>query len=182
MQATYAGPVKLVLFDVDGVLTDGGLYLGPSGELLKKFNVRDGLAVSLLRCHGIRSGVLSGKSSEALDFRIQQLKFDVSVTGRLDKQSAYQKIKQDLGVEDAEVAYVGDDVVDLPLVGRVGLFFAPSDAHAMVLAKADHVMCARGGGGVAREVAEHVLLSGGLSLEQAYQPLMEGWSELHVVQ
>lgn len=89
--------------------------------------------------------MLSGRSSEALDFRIQQLRFDVSVTGRLDKQSAYQKIKQDLGVEDAEVAYVGDDVVDLPLAGRVGLFFAPSDAHAMVRAKADHVMCARGG-------------------------------------
>lgn len=181
-QNHYTGDVKLVLFDVDGVLTDGGLYLGSEGEMFKKFNVRDGLAVSLLRCHGILSGVLSGKSSSALDYRVQQLRFDVAVTGRLDKREAYCKIKHDLGLSDSQIAFVGDDVVDLPLAGMVGRFFAPSDAHPLVLAKADHVTTARGGGGVAREVAEYILIEAGISIEQAYQPLMDGWSELRVVQ
>lgn len=182
MTRTYQGAVRLVLFDVDGVLTDGSLHLDGEGERIKAFNVRDGLAIALLRAHGIRSGVLSGKSSAALDFRIRQLGFDVAVTGRLEKREAYVAIKREQGLSDMQIVYVGDDVVDLPLMGQVGRFYAPSDAHSLVLARADYVVRVCGGKGVAREVAEHVLQSDGLSIEQVYAPLIEQWSRFDAVQ
>jgi 3-deoxy-D-manno-octulosonate 8-phosphate phosphatase (KDO 8-P phosphatase) len=182
MADLYQGSIQLVLFDVDGVLTDGTLFLDGQGEQIKPFNVRDGLAIGLLRAHSIRSGVLSGKASAALDYRIRQLGFDVAVTGRLGKREAYAAIRREHALEDAEIAYVGDEVVDLPLAGLVGRFYAPADAHPLVLARADHVVAAKGGRGVAREVAEHVLQSGGLDLEQAYRPLIDQWDRHHAVQ
>ena len=180
--AAYAGPIRLVLFDVDGVLTDGSLVYDANGEALKTFNVRDGLAIALLHAHGIRTGVLSGKASGPLDFRIRQLGFDVAVTGRLEKTEAFVAIVEQEGLAGAAIAYVGDDVVDLPLAGRAGCFYAPSDAHPLVLQRADHVLAARGGHGAAREAAEHILTSSGLSLEQAYAPLLEQWGHFHAVQ
>lgn len=182
MISTYQGTIRLVLFDVDGVLTDGSLQLNGEGEALKTFNVRDGLAVALLRAHGIRCGILSGKTSAPLDYRIRQLKFDVAVTGKLEKTAAYEAIKREQQLEDVQIAYVGDDVVDLPLIGRVGQFYAPSDAHVLVLQRADHVMKACGGHGVAREVAEHLLMQDGMSLEQVYRPLINQWSWHDAVQ
>ena len=182
MPRQYQGPICLVLFDVDGVLTDGSLHLNGQGEQVKVFNVRDGLAIGLLRAHGIRSGVLSGKSSAPLDFRIAQLKFDVSVTGRLEKLEAYGSIKQKFGLDDDQIAYVGDDVVDLPLIGLVGRFYAPADAHALVLERANYVMHANGGHGVAREVAEHILQEDGMSLEQVYHPLINQWNRHDAIQ
>ncbi|MGO4434785.1 KdsC family phosphatase, partial [Paenarthrobacter sp. RAF9] len=120
--------IELVLFDVDGVLTDGTIWMDGSGEAVKGFHVQDGLAVSLLHVHGIRCGVLSGKTSAPLDARIKQLGFDVAVTGTLGKSEALASITADQGISSEEVAYVGDDVVDLPLAGIVGRFYAPSDA------------------------------------------------------
>lgn len=180
--AKYQGPIKLVLFDVDGVLTDGGLHIDGKGEQFKTFNVRDGLAVALLRVHGIRCGVLSGKASPSLDFRIHQLGMDVAVTGRLEKLDALAAICGDLGIDEGEIAYVGDDVVDLPLAGRVGRFYAPADAHPLVLAAADVVADTCGGRGVGREVAERVLAEGGIGLQEAYAPLVAGWSAAGAVQ
>lgn len=174
--------IELVLFDVDGVLTDCSLYLDSDGESFKVFNARDGLAVALLHAHGIRSGVLSGKSSGGLDYRIRQLQFDIAVTGCVEKRRALREICADEDLHPSTVAYVGDDVVDLPLIGLVGRFYAPSDAHRLVLDRADHVISCRGGRGVAREVAEHVLLSRGHSLTEVYQPLIEGWGRLDAVQ
>lgn len=182
MDNGYQGKIKLVLFDVDGVLTDGSLYLDGEGEALKQFNVRDGLAIALLRAHGIRSGVLSGKSSASLDYRIRQLKFDVAVTGKLEKHAAYMAIKRDTGLEDAQIAYIGDDVVDLPLAGLVGRFYAPADAHPLVLRAADHVLQTAGGRGVARELCEHLLMADGIGLEEAYGPLIEQWTKYDAAQ
>ncbi|MNT93252.1 3-deoxy-D-manno-octulosonate 8-phosphate phosphatase KdsC [compost metagenome] len=88
----------------------------------------------------------------------------------------------DLGINEAEIAYVGDDVVDLPLAGRVGRFYAPSDAHPLVLAAADVVADAQGGRGVGREVAERVLAEGGVGLKEAYAPLIAGWNAAGAVQ
>lgn len=178
----YDGPIKLVLFDVDGVLTDGVLHIDDQGEVFKDFNVRDGLAVSLLKSHGIRSGVISGKSSTALDFRIRQLNFDLAVTGRLEKLKAYEEIKRDLALSDAQIAFVGDDVIDLPLVGVVGRFYAPADAHPLVRQSADYITLAAGGHGVAREVAEQLLTETGLTLSEVYEPLINRWSHFDVVQ
>jgi 3-deoxy-D-manno-octulosonate 8-phosphate phosphatase (KDO 8-P phosphatase) len=180
--SAYRGPIRLLLLDVDGVLTDSTLFIGRNGEEFKSFNTRDGLAVALLRAHGIRTGVLSGKSSDALDFRIKQLGIDVAVTGHLDKASAFAQILSNEDLTAESVAYVGDDVVDLPLAGRVGRFYAPSDAHRLVLERADHVLNARGGGGAAREAAEHLLLTGGLTLLDAYAPMVEQLEALHASQ
>lgn len=182
MNRKYQGPFKLVLFDVDGVLTDGSLHFSGQGEALKTFNVRDGLAVALLRSHCILSGILSGRASEALDYRIRQLKFDLAVTGSMEKCEAYAMIKREYNLEDGQIVYVGDDVVDLPLIGLVGRFYAPSDAHPLVLAQADYVVRARGGRGVAREVAEDILQSDGLSLEQSYHFLINQWTRYDAAQ
>jgi 3-deoxy-D-manno-octulosonate 8-phosphate phosphatase (KDO 8-P phosphatase) len=182
MNYIYQGPIKLLLFDVDGVLTDGSLHMDGNGEAIKTFNVRDGLAIGLLRAHGIRSGVLTGKTSAALTYRIQQLKFDVAETGRLDKREAYSRIKLKEGLSDAQIAFIGDDVIDLPLLGIVGSFYAPADAHQLVLMGADHVLKTCGGKGVARELAEHLLMAHGLSLEQIYRPLIDQWSQLDAAQ
>lgn len=176
MTRLYRGPIKLVLFDVDGVLTDGSLHLGGAGETVKTFNVKDGLAVALLRSHGIGSGVLSGKSSAPLDYRLEQLKFDVAVTGKLEKREAYLALRDERGLLDEQVAYVGDDVVDLPLAGLVGCFYAPADGHELVRQRANYVLNARGGAGVAREVVEHILLRDGMTLDQIYAPLIGQWS------
>lgn len=174
--------IKLLLFDVDGVLTDGSIIVDSHGEALKAFNVRDGLAVALLRCHGIRSGVLSGKASSALDYRVQQLGFDVAVTGTLEKLDAIQQIARDQGLSFGEIAFVGDDVVDLPLAGLVGRFYAPSDAHPLVREEADFVLSLPGGGGAGREAAERVLTESGLSLEDAYAPLLNSWRKFDAAQ
>jgi 3-deoxy-D-manno-octulosonate 8-phosphate phosphatase (KDO 8-P phosphatase) len=169
----YQGNVRLVLFDVDGVLTDGSLLFNNDGEFLKSFNVRDGVAIGLLRRYGIASGILSGRSSPPLTRRATELGFDVVVTGRSDKLSAYEAIKQERGLRDEQIVYVGDDVIDLPVMLRAGLAFAPLDAHVLALRHADHVTRARGGRGVAREVAESVLLADGMTLDEIYQAFLK---------
>lgn len=174
--------IKLLLFDVDGVLTDGTIWMDGSGEVLKGFHVQDGLAVALLRAHGVRCGVLSGKSSAALDARIAQLGFDVAVTGHLGKRDALDSIIADQEVSLDEVAYVGDDVVDLPLAGEVATFYAPRDAHQLVLSAADVVLSSRGGRGAAREAAEHLLSARGMSLKAMYTPLIAQMGSTDVVQ
>lgn len=167
----------MLVCDVDGVLTDGTLYVGASGEVLKSFNVRDGIAVALLRAHGLEFGLLSGKASPALDERIRQLGIAHAITGQLEKRAAIAQLAADAGVKLAEIAYIGDDVVDLPLCGVVGTFYAPADAHPLVIDRADRVARTRGGRGVAREVAEDILTAGGLPLREAYRPLMANWGE-----
>ena len=98
MSPQYRGAIRLVLFDVDGVLTDGSIYLDGEGECMKQFNVKDGIAVALLRSHGIATGILSAKSSPALTLRASQLKFDVVVTGCDRKLEAYEQIKTERGL------------------------------------------------------------------------------------
>ncbi len=162
---------KLVLFDVDGVLTDGTLWLGVDGEVVKGFNVKDGVAVALLRNYGISTGVVSGKASGALDGRIRQLNFDVAITGCHDKLGDINTwlADKDYGLES--VVFVGDDVIDVPIMGAVGVSYAPADAHVLALNAADHVVQANGGRGVAREVAEHLLQGQGFSLDVMYAGL-----------
>ena len=162
---------KLVLFDVDGVLTDGTLWIGKKGEKFKGFNAKDGVSVALLRKYGIATGVVSGKSSKPLDFRIEQLGFDVAITGCKDKLGAINAwlADKDYGLES--VVFVGDDVIDVEIMQHVGAAYAPADAHALAIQAANHVTQAVGGRGVAREVAEHILLGQGLGLEEMYQGL-----------
>lgn len=174
--------ISLLLLDVDGVLTDGQLHIGADGELFKSFNAKDGVAVALLRAHGIRTGIISGKSSPALDYRARQLRLDFVITGCHDKLTAYEKIKAEQQLNDSQIAFVGDDVIDLPVMQRCALSYAPADAHTLALQCATHVTASKGGQGVAREVAEHLLQLAGLSLAQAYQPLLEEWQGSAAIQ
>lgn len=177
MTKAYQGPIRLVLYDVDGVLTDGSLHIGAHGEEVKSFNAKDGVAVALLKAHGIRSGIISGKASAALDYRASQLKLDLAITGCNDKLTAYTNLKRELELSDEQIVFVGDDVIDLPVMMRVAFSYAPADAHELVLQQASKITCAKGGEGVAREVAEHLLRQGGLDLQAAYHPLLEKWSQ-----
>lgn len=182
MAKVYTGGIRLVLFDVDGVLTDGSLHLGALGEDVKIFNAKDGVAFALLKSHSICTGVVSGKASDALDYRVRQLKLDVAITGRSDKLRAYSQLKCDFCLDDRQIVFVGDDVIDLPVMKRVSLSYAPADAHELVRREASHITRANGGNGVAREVAEHLLKLGGLTLEEAYAPLLDKWSTHDVQQ
>ncbi|ASI89241.1 KdsC family phosphatase [Vibrio mediterranei] len=167
-------PIKIVLFDVDGVMTDGTIYTSESGELIKAFNVKDGLAIELLRSHGIYTGVISGKSSAALTNRCQQLGFDVIVTGCKHKLPKLNEICTHFNVSSDEIAFCGDDVLDIPIMEVCGLSVAPSDAHQLVIDQADWVSDHKGGSGMVRDFVDQLLISqSGSGLKEIYQPLLE---------
>lgn len=182
MPGAYRGPVRLVLFDVDGVLTDGTLHISGDGECFKSFNAKDGVAIALLRTHGINCGIISGKASRSLDYRARELKLEIIVTGCHNKLIAYNDLKHKLGLTHEQIVFVGDDVIDLPVMKAVGVSYAPCDAHELVRNQASHITTSAGGHGVAREVAEHILQQGGLSLEESYQCLLNEWSRYEVKQ
>lgn len=174
--------IKLVVFDVDGVLTDGTLWINGSGEVFKGFNVQDGIAFSLLKIHGLKTGILSGKSSESLAFRANQLSVDYLVMGESEKQQAFEEMAREASLRLDEIAYVGDDVIDLQIAGHAGLFLCPSDAHSLIRENADVVLDRAGGRGVARAAAEHILLLSGLDLNEIYNPLLDNLGKANVQQ
>jgi 3-deoxy-D-manno-octulosonate 8-phosphate phosphatase (KDO 8-P phosphatase) len=153
--------IRLVLFDVDGVLTDGQLTYGPSGEALKTFNVRDGHGIVLLRLAGIPCGILSARESEIVRARMRELGIRIESQGMRDKSAALDLLLARTGVEASACAFMGDDVNDLPALTRVGLSAAPSTAAAEVLARADFVATHPGGHGAARELCELILRAQG---------------------
>jgi len=156
-----AGRVRLLLLDVDGVLTDGRIYYGPEGEALKAFDVKDGHGLVLLRDH-VELGVISGRPAGSAARRLEELRFRHLVFGHRDKLAGYASLAH-LGFEDAEVAYMGDDVNDVPLLRRVGLPAAPADARPEVRAVARFVAESPGGRGAVRELCELILSAKGLS-------------------
>ena len=165
--------IKMVLFDVDGVMTDGSIYMSEHGEHLKAFNVKDGFAIELLRSHGLLTGVISGKASGALSLRCEQLGFDIVITGCKNKLPKLKDICKKYSVAFEQIAFCGDDVRDLPIFQYVGLSVAPADAHTLVLDKADWVTKSVGGKGVIREFADKLIcLQNDISLEEVYMPLM----------
>jgi 3-deoxy-D-manno-octulosonate 8-phosphate phosphatase (KDO 8-P phosphatase) len=146
-----------LLLDVDGVLTDGKLHVGVEGELFKSFHVRDGLAIKLAQAAGLKVAILSARTSEIVARRAIELGIDEVVQGREDKGAAFRDLVERLGVDPVEVAYVGDDLHDLPVLGAVGLSVAPADAAPQVRDLVDFVTAARGGDGAVRELVEHVI-------------------------
>ncbi|MEN8636588.1 HAD-IIIA family hydrolase [Pseudoalteromonas distincta] len=165
--------IELILFDVDGVMTDGSIYIDKNGESFKKFNVKDGLAIELLRSHNIKTGVVSGKESAALTFRSEKLGFDFIVTGCKNKLPRVNAICAELNIGLDKVAFVGDDVLDLPVMQKCGASFAPSDAHELVLNYAQYITNAAGGCGVVREVADKILLERFETLDDIYDVLLD---------
>lgn len=156
-----AQQIDWVLSDVDGVLTDGSLYIEGRGERLKVFHVHDGLGLQMARQAGLGVGLLSARSSPALDRRASELGVDVVSSGREDKLAAFEEFLRRQQTTAARVAYVGDDLNDLAVLGRCGLSFAPADAAAEVLDLVKVRLKRRGGHGAVREMIEHLLKARG---------------------
>lgn len=156
-----AARIRLLLLDVDGVLTDGRLWYGPEGEAVKAFDVRDGHGLVMLRDH-VEVGVLSGRPAGPTQSRLADLRIRHASFGNREKLPAYEALTAGLGVADAEVAFMGDDVNDLPVLRRVGLPACPADAAPEVLREARLVARARGGRGAVRELCELILKAKGL--------------------
>jgi len=153
--------LKLILTDVDGVMTDGTLLLLPDGGEAKAFHVRDGLAIVLAHRAGLRTGLLSGRASEVVARRGAELGMAVVRQGVRDKAAVLREILAEQGLAAHEVAYIGDDVNDLPVLAEVGLAAAPADAALEVRLAAFMVTDARGGGGCLREFVEAILRARG---------------------
>jgi 3-deoxy-D-manno-octulosonate 8-phosphate phosphatase (KDO 8-P phosphatase) len=149
--------VRLLVLDVDGVLTDGGLWYGPEGELIKRFDVRDGLGIRLLQHAGIEVAFLSGGRGGATEVRARHLGIRHCLVGARDKPQALAALQAELGVAPAATAFVGDDFNDLAVRGQVGLLVATADAARPLRRQADLVLLQAGGRGAVRELAERLL-------------------------
>lgn len=149
--------IKLIISDVDGVLTDSGMYYSETGDELKKFNTRDGKGFELLRNEGIKTAIITSEDTKIVERRAAKLKIDFLYQGARDKMPAFEELLAKAGVTPDEVAYVGDDLADIPVLQRVGLSICPQDAIDPVVAFASLRTQARGGEGVVREAAELIL-------------------------
>ena len=152
-----ASRIRLMLFDVDGVLTDGLIVMHADGSESKGFHIRDGAGIVWAQRAGLAIGMLSARSSGATTQRAAQLAVTIVSQGVPDKLTAYDQIVRENGFDDAAVAYMGDDLLDIPVLERAGLSAAPADAPAEVRARVDWVSQAPGGRGAARELIELVL-------------------------
>jgi len=159
--------LKAAIFDVDGVLTDGRLFIGEQGELFKAFSVLDGHGLKLLAQGGITPLVVTGRDSPAVRRRVADLGLPHAVYGARDKLSAATTLMQSLGLDWPDLAVMGDDWPDLPLMTRAAFACAPANAHAEVRAMAHHVTQAKGGDGAARECCDLLLMAAG-----RYAPLL----------
>jgi len=153
--------IKVAFFDVDGVLTDGGLLFSETGETLKRFNTLDGHGIKLLQQAGITPVVITGRDSKPLRLRLQALGIVHAHFGTEDKRPAAQQTLATLGLDWDHAAAMGDDWPDLPVMRRCAFACAPANAHAEVLAVAHHVTTARGGDGAAREFCDVLLVASG---------------------
>jgi 3-deoxy-D-manno-octulosonate 8-phosphate phosphatase (KDO 8-P phosphatase) len=156
-----ARQIRLVIFDVDGVLTDGGLFIDSEGRELKVFNSRDGHGMRMLQESGVIIGVITGRSSEAVSHRMKGLGIQHVFQGQRDKLPAFRQLLDTVGVSAEQVACVGDDVVDLPMMRRAGLAIAVNDAHELVKEHAHWITANRGGHGAARDVCELIMKAQG---------------------
>lgn len=162
-----AAAIELIIFDVDGVLTDGSLFFGDDGQEYKAFNSRDGHGIAMLKQYGYQLAVITGRSSQVVLHRMDNLGVEHIYQGARDKLPPFEALLRDLGVAAAHCAYMGDDIVDLPVMRRAGMAVAVADAHALVRERAHWVTPSAGGRGAARDLAELLLAASG-RLEQAY--------------
>jgi YrbI family 3-deoxy-D-manno-octulosonate 8-phosphate phosphatase len=151
------GSIQLVLTDVDGVLTDAGMYYGVTGDSLKKFNTRDGMGMELLRQQGIEVGIITREQTEIVAQRARKLQLDLVIQGCRDKASALDQLLKERGLGAQNVAYIGDDINDLEIMGLVGFSAAPADAVEAVRQQAHYLCKTAGGHGCFREFAEEIL-------------------------
>ena len=162
---TRASQIKLEIFDVDGVFTDGSIIIDHKGHEHKVFNSRDGHGMKMLQQCGVEIAIITGRISEAVKHRMESLGIEYVYQGCLEKLPAFEELLHQLGLEAEQVAYVGDDVVDLPVMCRVGLSIAVQDAHEMVKKHAHWQTPSAGGHGAARDVCE-LIMEGQNKLEE----------------
>ena len=153
--------IKLILMDADGVLTEGKVTYGNGNLELKSFDVKDGAGIELARKAGIKTGIISGRQSGALQRRAKELRIDEVHQKVINKVEVYKQILGRYSLRDEEVAYIGDDILDLPLLLRVGLSAAVADAHPEVKKRVDLVTTSTGGRGAVRELVELILRAQG---------------------
>lgn len=163
-----AAAIRLIVFDVDGVLTDGSLFIGDDGQEYKAFHSKDGHGMVMLQQSGVEIAIITGRTSEVVRIRMSSLGIQRVYQGKREKLPAYEELKQASGFSDEQIAYVGDDVVDLPVMTRVGLAIAVQDAHPLTKQHAHWVTPSGGGRGAAREVCELIMDAQG-TLQSALQ-------------
>jgi len=156
-----ASRIKLLLMDCDGVLTDGRLWLTEDSDEQKSFNTHDGLGITLLHRAGLKSGIITARSSKTVARRAKELGMEFLRQGNSDKTAAFEQLLKQAGVEESEVAFVGDDLPDIPIMQRAELAVAVADAVAETRSVAHYVTRAKGGQGAVREVIELILKSQG---------------------
>lgn len=172
-----AAKIKLVLFDVDGVLTDGRLVLGDDGQEYKAFNSKDGHGIKMLARHGVAVGIITGRTSKVVEHRVRDLDIPHVYQGCIEKLPVYRQLLGKLGLDPEQTAFAGDDVVDLPIMLDVGLAVAPHDAHPLVIRHAHWTTPSRGGRGAARELCELILHAHGAydrEMRRYLSPLQNG--------
>ena len=156
-----ARQVKILIFDVDGVLTDGSLFYGDDGQEYKAFNSRDGHGIKMLKASGVETGIITGRTSNVVMHRAKNLGIARIFQGADDKLHVYERLLAETGLKPEETAYMGDDVVDLPVLNRCGLAITVPDAATGVAERAHYVTQAHAGRGAAREACELIMRAQG---------------------
>ncbi len=152
-----AQDIKAILFDVDGVLTDGGIIYDNTGIEYKRYNVKDGQIISHLKKYGFIVGAITGRESDVVKNRCLELKLDYHKHGVKDKLVEYENFKNQYNLEDTQIAYIGDDIIDLSILVRCGLSATPNDAREYIKDEVDIVTDTKGGEGVLRDIADYIL-------------------------
>lgn len=169
---TRAARVKLMIFDVDGILTDGSLHYGPDGESIKTFNVLDGHGIKLLQQSGVMTVIISARKSLIVARRAADLGIQHLFQGVHDKRSAFELLLADTRIDADACGFIGDDVIDLPILLRVGFAASVPNAHAEVKSRVHYVTQASGGRGAARELCDFILRAQG-NYEAALAPYLQ---------
>lgn len=168
---TKAAQVRLMIFDVDGILTDGSLHYGPDGEVHKTFNVLDGHGIKLLQQSGVAAAIISARKSEIVARRASDLGIRHLYQGVHDKLTAFQQLLEHTALAAEHCGFIGDDVIDLPVLTRVGFAASVPNAHPEVRSRVHHVTQAAGGRGAARELCDFILRAQG-NYETALAPYL----------
>ena len=163
--------LRLMAFDVDGVLTDGALYYTDEGVEIKAFNTLDGHGLKMLQKFGVAVAIITGRKARCVELRMQNLGIDLLFQGVEDKKETMQSLLAQLGINADEAGYMGDDVVDLPVMTACGFSAAPADAHSLTKHHARMIANKAGGRGAVREVCEFILDAQG-KLEDALSPYL----------
>ena len=156
-----AAKIKLLVLDVDGVLTTGQLFISPSGDVMKPFHTLDGHGIKMLQESGVQTAIITARSDAAVDARAAQLGIGFYRKGISDKKAVYQALLAETGLSEAQCAYIGDDVIDLPVMIRCGLPVAVPNAHAEVRKRAAYTTAAAGGNGAVRELCDLIMYAQG---------------------